>query len=202
MPSYSPTAGSSARITPNFAEYAQVWLDTREIVAGTRHNYRNVLNLYWMPHLALKPISAITPFELRRIVADTEWTSATTKRAALVRIRSVMASAVEDGWLEKNPACGIDLPRKNKREIDPFTREEAERIIKHLYETLGGRRVEIYVAYMEFAFFTGMRPGEIRALREEEIDTSKRMARAFRIMVDGDVAERIKNRKPRNVIAQ
>ncbi|WP_336509781.1 phage integrase central domain-containing protein [Stutzerimonas stutzeri] len=176
---------STARRTPTFAEYTQVWLDTREIVAGTRRNYKNVLNLYWMPHLALKPISAITPFELRRIVADTQWTSATTKRAALVRIRSVLASATEDGWLEKNPARGIDLPRKNKREIDPFTRDEAERIIAHLYETLCGRRVEIYAAYMEFAFFTGMRPGEIRALREEEIDTTQRIARVCRIVVDG-----------------
>lgn len=188
------------RTTPTFAEYAQVWLDTREIVDGTRRNYRNVLNLYWMPHLAMKPISAITPFELRRIVADTQWTSATTKRAALVRIRSVMGSAVDDGWLEKNPAKGIDLPRKNKREIDPFTREEAERIIAHLYQQLAGRRVEIYAAYMEFAFFTGMRPGEIRALREDEIDTTQRIARVCRIVVDGDVAERIKNRKPRNVL--
>lgn len=35
-----------------FGEHAQIWLKGREIVSGTRKNYRVSLNLYWMPALA------------------------------------------------------------------------------------------------------------------------------------------------------
>lgn len=191
---------ASARLTPTFGEYAQVWLNSREIVDGTRRNYRNTMNLHWMPYLALLPICDVTPFELRKIVVATEWVSPTAKRTALVRLRALLKSATADGWLERNPAIGIDLPVKAKRTLDPFTRAEADTVIAHLYSTLGNKRVEIYACLLEFAFYTGMRPGELRALRWEEVDKEKRIVRVCRIVVDGKVAERIKNRRPRNVL--
>lgn len=51
---------STYSATPSFGEYAQTWLDSREVVGGTRKNYRISLNLYWMPHLALLPIDQIS----------------------------------------------------------------------------------------------------------------------------------------------
>jgi len=45
----------------NFAEYAQLWLDSREIVAGTKIGYKSALNRYWMPPLALIRLDLITP---------------------------------------------------------------------------------------------------------------------------------------------
>ncbi|MDP2447651.1 site-specific integrase [Pseudomonas sp.] len=194
------TSYSVSKRVPNFRDYAQVWLDSREIVAGTRRNYRITMNKHWMPYLALLPVNAISAFDIRKIVVATEWASTTAKRTALVRLRAVLRSAVNDGWLDKNPAIGIDLPIKAKRKLDPFTKEEADTIIEHLYTTLGGERTEIYACLIEFAFYTGMRPGEVRALRWDEIDETKRTARVCRIVVDGEVAERIKNRKPRNVL--
>ncbi|MCY1294574.1 putative defective protein IntQ [compost metagenome] len=189
------------RREPTFGEYAQVWLNSRDIVAGTRKNYRGTLNRHWMPHLALRPISTITPFELRRIVVDTKWVSPTAKRTALVRLRTVLQAAVRDGWLGKNPANAIELPPKSKRKIDPFTREEADQIIEYLYKTLGGRRTEIYACALEFAFYTGIRPGEIRALKLSEIDEQSRIASVRRIITDDEgVVERVKNRKPRKIL--
>ncbi|MBU2321701.1 MAG: DUF3596 domain-containing protein, partial [Gammaproteobacteria bacterium] len=129
------TSYAVSKRVPTFRDYAQVWLDSREIVAGTRRNYRITLNKYWMPYLALLPINAISAFDIRKIVVATEWPSPTAKRTALVRLRAVLKSAVNDGWLDKNPAIGIDLPTKSKRKIDPFTQAEADTIIEHLYTT-------------------------------------------------------------------
>lgn len=190
-----------ARVEPSFGEYAQVWLDSRDIVAGTRKNYLNTLNKYWMPHLAPQPVSTVTPFQLRKIVVDTQWPTPLVKRITLSRLRTVLRSAVLDGWLEKNPAIAIDLPPKRKKVIDPYTREEADRIIAHLYEKLGGRRTEIYACWLEFAFYTGMRPGEIRALKLSEVDESRRTAAVLRIVTEDEgLVERVKNRKPRVVL--
>lgn len=194
------TSYAVSKRVPTFRDYAQVWLDSREIVAGTRKNYRSSLNQHWMPYLAMLPVNAVSAFDIRKIVVATDWKSPTAKRTALVRLRAVLRSAVNDGWLDKNPALGIDLPSKSKRKIDPFTQSEADRIIEHMYTTLAGKRTEIYACLIEFSLYTGMRPGEVRALRWDEINEAKRIARVCRIVVDGEVAERIKNRKPRNVL--
>lgn len=189
------------RRVPTFGEYAQVWLDSRDIVDGTRKNYRNTLNKHWMPYLAVQPIANVTAFQLRKIVVDTPWVSSTAKRIALVRLRTVLQSAVRDGWLAKNPASAIELPPKRKKKIDPYTREEADRIIAHLYQELGGRRTEIYACMVEFAFYTGMRPGEIRALKIAEVNEASRAASVRRIVTDDEgLVERVKNRKPRRVL--
>ncbi len=118
----------------------------------------------------------------------------------LHQLRALLKSATADGWLERNPAMGIDLPVKAKRTLDPFTREEADTVIAHLYSTLGNKHVEIYACLLEFAFYTGMRLGELRALRWEEVNKEKRIVRVCRIVVDGKVTERIKNLRPRNVL--
>jgi len=70
-----------------FGEFAQLWLNSREIADGTRENYKSTLNRYWMPCLALIRIDLITTTLLRRIIAETKWTSLGVKRNALSSYR-------------------------------------------------------------------------------------------------------------------
>ncbi|XXF24816.1 tyrosine-type recombinase/integrase [Pseudomonas sp. D1-1] len=185
--------------TPRFGEYAQEWLNSREVVAGTRKNYRASLNLYWMPHLALLPVDSITSVLLRKIVANTEWKSPGVKRSAIQRLTTVFSTAVKDGLINRNPVESIELPVKTKKPIDPFTVAEANAIIEHLYKTLT-HSMRIYAAYFEFAFYTGMRPSEIAALRWGEIDKDKRLANVCRIVADYKIEERTKTRNERQVM--
>jgi len=87
---------STYSATPLFGEYAQTWLDSREVVLGTRKNYRISLNLYWMPHLALLPIDQITSAMLRKIAGETPWKSSTVKRSAIQRLHTMVECAVND----------------------------------------------------------------------------------------------------------
>ncbi len=41
---------------------------------------------------------------------------------------------MRDGLLSKNPAEVIDLPKRSRKEIHPFSLEEANAIIARLYE--------------------------------------------------------------------
>ncbi|MGX0889016.1 integrase [Pseudomonas sp. ADAK2 TE3594] len=185
--------------TPRFGEYAQEWLNSREIVAGTRKNYLGSLNLYWMPYLAMLPIDSITSVMLRKVVANTEWPSPGVKRAAIQRLTTVFGTAVKDGLINRNPVESIELPAKAKKPIDPFTVDEANKIIAHLYETLT-HSMRIYAAYFEFAFYTGMRPSEMAALRWEEVDKEKRLVNVCRIVADYKIEERTKTRTIRQVM--
>jgi integrase len=182
-----------------FGAYAQAWLNGREVVGGTRKNYRISLNKYWMPHFALLPIDLVSPMDLRRVISETKWHSAAVRRSAIERLGAMFGSALTDGAVQRNPVDAIELPGRTKKQPDPFTVEEADAIIAELYAALSGA-TGIYAAYFEFAFYTGMRPGEIAALRWDEVDQDKRLAHVCRIVVDKVIEERTKTKAARMVM--
>lgn len=112
---------------------------------------------------------------------------------------TVFGTAVKDGLITRNPVESIELPAKGKKPIDPFTMDEANKIIDHLYKTLT-HSMRIYAAYFEFAFYTGMRPSEMAALRREEVDKEKRLVNVCRIVADYKIEERTKTRNIRQVM--
>jgi len=182
-----------------FGEYAQAWLRGREIEEGTYLNYKSVLNLYWMPHLALTRLSAISTMTLRNIVGKIEWSSPGVKRNAIVRLSTILDDAVREELIGKNPAELLDAPKRNKGEPDPLTLDEANKIIAELYSTTHWPS-SIYAAFFEFAFFTGMRPQEIIALRWDAVDKVKRQVHVCRAIAQGVIKERTKTKKNRHVL--
>lgn len=174
-----------------FGEFAQLWLNSREITEGTRLNYKSTLNRYWMPPLALIRMDLITTTLLRRIIAGTKWASAGVKRNALVKISTILKAAVADGVIERNPAESLELPKRSRKEIDPFTLDEANRIIERLYQHEHWPST-IYAAFYEFVFFTGMRLSEALALRWDAVDLTKRVAHVCRTVALGVIEERTK----------
>ncbi|TPG76347.1 tyrosine-type recombinase/integrase [Pseudomonas arsenicoxydans] len=184
---------------PSFLDYAQSWLDGRVITAGTRKNYKGALNLYWVPALALIRIDMITTSLLRRVIGSIEWTSQGVRRDAVVRLTTILESALNEELIKKNPAKAIDRPKRKRKEINPFTLEEANRIIDHLYEAIHWPS-GIYAAFFEFAFFSGMRLSEVAALRWDAVDLIKRQVHVCRTVALGVVEERTKTGKDRFVL--
>lgn len=184
---------------PIFFDYAQDWLNSLQIVEGTRKNYLSALQTYWVPHLAKMPLDKITPMLLRKIATETQWTSPSRRKGAVRLVTSILAQAVSDELIMRNPALSIPATRSVKRELDPFSREEADALIAKLYESTSGLQT-IYAAFFEFSFYTGMRPGEAMALRWSEVDTRKRSARVCRIRIYGKIQERTKTKKSREVL--
>lgn len=184
---------------PTFGEYAQLWLDSREITAGTRLNYKSALNLYWMPYLALVRMDLLTTSLLRRIVTAIPWSSPNVKRNAITRLSTIVEDAVREGLLSRNPAALLDLPKRSRKEIDPFTLEEANAIIAKLYEHKHWPS-QIYAAFFEFVFFTGLRLSEALAVRWDAVDLEKKTVHVKRTIALGVVEERTKTGKDRFVL--
>ena len=80
-----------------------------------------------------------------------------------------------DGLIPRNAAVGLKLPRITREEIDPLTEEQA----KLLLETVRSDRLEaLYV----LALNTGMRQGELLALKWDDVDLGRGILRVRRTL--------------------
>jgi integrase len=78
-------------------------------------------------------------------------------------LHKALKQAVRWGYMTKNPADDVDAPRVHTEEVHPLTQEEACRFL----EAVRGDRLEaLYVV----ALHTGLRQGELLALRWEDLD--------------------------------
>lgn len=195
----SDIAQQSYSAIPAFGQYVQLWLDSRDVVSGTRENYKSTFNMYWMPHLGGRRMDLITPTLIRAILAQTVWTSTGVKRNAIIKLASVFKSAVAEEMITKNPTTALEKPKTQKKVVDPYTRDEAERIISYLYDnTL--KYCQIYAAFFEFLFFTGLRPGEAMGLLWQNVNLESKSASIRQIIVDGAPVERIKTKQQRVIL--
>jgi integrase len=156
-----------------------------------------MLNRYWMPHLATMPLKDITGVIVDRAIAECTFRSDNSRVEVISQLSRVFNRAIVLKLTDHNPADVLIRPALTRREIDPFNAEETEQLLAYLY---ADPDLHLFAAYFELAFFTGMRPAEIAALRWDEINLNKRAARVCRIVADGKVAERVKNKKPRFVL--
>jgi integrase len=96
---------------------------------------------------------------------------ATTSRSAkkmLMQINACCTWAFDYGLIEYNPFEKLKIKaRKPTANIQPFTEEERERIVKAFRET-----ESFYAPLIEFLFLTGCRPSEAIALRWRHIDVA------------------------------
>lgn len=196
---FPSTRSGAVSQMPIFFDYAQEWLNSLQIVESTRKNYRSTMQNYWVPHLAHLPIDAVSPVLMRKIVNGIEWTSPVRRKNAVRLVTSLFNQAVSDELIQRNPARSIPATRVVKRELDPFSRTEADAVIAKLYEVTSGLQA-IYACFFEFSFYTGMRPGEAMALRWSEVDTRNRTARVCRIRLYGKIQERTKTKTSREVL--
>ena len=91
-------------------------------------------------------------------------------RRVLMQIKAAAKWGVEMGYLSYNPYNLIKgLPRIRKRDIDPFSKHERDRIIQAFDSH---DHYDYYGSFVRFLFFTGCRPSEAVALRWEKVDSN------------------------------
>jgi len=90
-------------------------------------------------------------------------------------LHKALKQAVRWGYMTKNPADDVDPPKVHTEEVTPLTREEARR----LREAVRGDRLEaLYVT----ALHTGLRQGELLALRWDDVDLEGRTLQVRRTL--------------------
>jgi len=149
-------------------EYLDRWLETAakpKVRPKTLLGYRNILDCHIRPALGARPLSKITPLEVQQVFHDMQDKdlSARTIEYARMILKQAFKQAIQWRLLTFNPCDGVPIPRRERREMQALSPEQARRFLAVARGTRHG-------ALFELAITTGLRPSEYLALKWEDID--------------------------------
>jgi len=166
-------------------EYLDRWLkDVRDTVRrSTYEGYEYAIGPHIKPALGRIKLKDLSPAHVRWFYhdrLDSGLAPATVHKLHVV-LHKALKAAVADGLIPRNAAAGLKLPRITREEIDPLSPEEA----RCLLEAASGDRLEaLYV----LALNTGMRQGELLALKWDDVDLERGVLRVRRTLTHVDKA--------------
>ncbi len=173
------TTSGSAK---TFADYAELWqASISEKAAATREDYRKILNRVWLPALRDRPIASIRYSDLLAVLSDYPAMTGKTRNNNLIPLRGVFALAKKDHAINDDPAAELENSKVQVPEPDPFELHEVEQILADL----AAHTPAPVVNYFTAAFFTGIRPSELIAIRWADVDFNRRAVRVQRAIVRG-----------------
>ena len=162
-----------------FDAWAHDWLTTTAHVRPKTHaHYESILRVHVLPTFGTQPVSAITSADVRRFIADRieRGSAPGTVRSARKVLRLVLATAVAEQAIRTNPCDGVRVPASPRAEMVFLSAEQVELLAMHVDDR--------YSTLVRLAAYTGLRAGEICALRVGRVDLA-----AGRITVAESVTE-------------
>jgi integrase len=183
----------SDRTKRTFADAAAAWLEGKKRPTGASLlRYRDALELWSVPRWGNRTLSSIQRPEIDRWVTtlvDGSAPHADGRRvrggglspagltAVWVPFKASLANAVELGWLNANPARGVELPKPKAPDKVFLDYAEVERLVSAARRLTGRDADALMIELMAFA---GLRPGEVVALQVQHVDIAARRIRIRR----------------------
>ena len=157
---------SRSRVT--VAAWSAQWLDGQvHPKESTKTRYEGLLRVQVLPTWGTVPLASVTHADVAKwvslLVAD--GLAPSTVRQAHRVFALVLALAVRDGRLSRNPADGVRLPRASKSEKRFLTHSQ----VAELAGAAGEHALVIQVLA-----YRGLRYGELAALRVRRVDLMRR----------------------------
>ena len=159
-----------ARSRITVAEWSQKWLDSKtNLKATTRRDYESLLHAHIRPRWGELALADVQHEDITTWLAEltAQGLSASRVRAAHVALSQMLKLAVRSGRLARNAAEYVPLPRVQRAEKRYLTHAEVDA----LADAAGA-----YRAVVLFLAYTGVRYGELAALRVDRLDMLRRRA--------------------------
>jgi integrase len=158
------------RASITVGEWSERWLATKvDLKPSTHVRYEGLLRVNILPRWGSIPLADVTHERVAAWVGELSASglAASTVRQAHRVLSLVFTLAVRDDRLARNPADHVPLPRAVKRERVFLTMDQVD----ELADAAGDYRVAIL-----FLAYTGVRFGELSALRIRRLDLPRRRA--------------------------
>lgn len=157
-----------------FDYYADIYLKLKKIELKPSSYYRyegTVINKI-VPSFLNREISTIKASELRLWLLNWNMSNKTLTHYISV-LKGIFDEAIYDEEISSNPCQYLRKPRVLKKDILPFSVDEVKIILDYV-------KNKNFKHYLYIAFYTGMRSGEIMALKKEDIDFEKKIIKVKR----------------------
>jgi integrase len=147
---------------------------------STIQDYRGHLRRHLVPFFGERPIDKIDPAHVLQYLKRKrdEGLSSKTVQNHLNFLHGIFSFAIKRGWAQSNPVALVDRPKKNRsphQRVRFLQSVELDALIDTVPEdTLGAVERTLYLA----AALTGLRQGELLALKWLDIDLSPTTSRA------------------------
>lgn len=174
-----PHSKHASRAAPaSFGSLSDAWLASKgHLAAATRSQYRLAAEHWKVALGADTPIESVTHAMLAKLIGAHPWASAKLRNNYLIALRGALGLHYRGQLAMLDPMIGINNQRIARKLPDPLTAEERDKILADMRKHYDPR----VVAYFELAFYTGMRPEELIALRWEDIDWNHETIRVQRV---------------------
>jgi integrase len=146
-----------------FGEYAERWVEQRELKPRTVEHYKALIEHHIRPTFGNITVTSITTESVRRWHSVTAGATPTTRAHSYALLRTILNTAVSDDLLTANP-CRIRGAGQSKRarKIKPATLEQLTAIVAAMPQR--------YRLLTLLAAWCGLRFGELVELRRKDID--------------------------------
>ena len=167
----------------------------------TLETYRSLFKTHLLPPLGDKPLAGVTPEQVEGLVAGMrrDDKAAKTIRNALTLLFQVFGFGQRKGWCKENPCANIDRPKAAASgDIRFLTEDELEALLRAVDpadKPFGATDRAMFLT----AAMTGLRQGELLALRWRDVDWSAGKVRVRRSYVRGHMGEPKSRRGIRSV---
>jgi integrase len=162
-------------------EYLDRWLndsDRGSVRPSTYERHEQIVRLHLKPALGRVKLSKLTPAHVQglyRDKLDSGLSPATVQKIHTV-LHKALAQALKWNMIPRNATDAVKAPRPAPEEMHPLSPEEARKLI----EAVRGDTLEaLYV----LAVHTGMRQGELLALKWEDVNLNEGVIRIRRTLM-------------------
>ena len=145
---------------------------------NTKRQYNQVYYHHISPYLGDFYLKDITQLKIRELIKklDKQGYQYETKNRVKILLVDMFNKAMNDDFVRKNPARGISIKRNEEKEVRVLTKEEQSSFFDCCKGTF-------YDNFFNVAITTGMRIGELAALRWKDIDLDKKVIHVNRTLV-------------------
>ncbi len=152
------------------AGLAERWLENkaappRSLKPSTLASYRRILDSYILPELGSVRVQELTPLHVDRLLAELSRRGLSASTIGYVRriLSGIFRQARRWRLVGENPIEAVDPPRRARRSLETWSAAELEAFL----EAAANHRL---FALFYLAVTTGLREGELLALRRRDVD--------------------------------